>query len=85
MASAVLPLQTARAERQNRLISLFPSLTDFAFLLPLVLVLFHPARLSMLLADGDTGWHIRTGDWILAHRAVPHVDLFSFTKPNEPW
>ncbi len=39
----------------------------------------------MLLADGDTGWHIRTGDWILAHRAVPHVDLFSFTKPNEPW
>ncbi len=39
----------------------------------------------MLLSDGDTGWHIRTGEWILKHGAVPRVDLFSFTKPHQPW
>jgi hypothetical protein len=27
--------------------------------------------------DCDTGWHIRTGEWILAHHAVPYHDLFS--------
>ncbi len=37
------------------------------------------------LADGDTGWHIRTGEWILAHRAAPAVDLFSFSRAGQPW
>lgn len=38
-----------------------------------------------LLADGDTGWHIRTGEWILRHRAIPAFDLFSFSRPGQPW
>jgi hypothetical protein len=38
-----------------------------------------------LLSDGDTGWHIRTGDYILEHHAVPRQDIFSFTRPAEPW
>jgi hypothetical protein len=38
-----------------------------------------------LLADGDAGWHIRTGQYILQHRAVPEHDLFSFSKPDAPW
>jgi len=38
-----------------------------------------------LLMDGDTGWHIRTGEYILAHRAVPTQDLFSFSKPGQAW
>jgi len=38
-----------------------------------------------LLADGDTGWHIRTGDYILQAGSVPTVDIFSFSKPGEPW
>lgn len=38
-----------------------------------------------LLADGDAGWHIRTGQYILAHHAVPSHDLFSFSKPGAPW
>lgn len=40
---------------------------------------------GLLLADGDTGWHIRTGDWILAHRSFIHGDIFSFSKAGEPW
>lgn len=38
-----------------------------------------------LLADGDTGWHIRTGEYILDERSWPRQDLFSFSKPGEPW
>ena len=38
-----------------------------------------------LLADCDTGWHIRTGEWILAHHQVPARDFFSFTKAGEVW
>jgi hypothetical protein len=38
-----------------------------------------------LLGDGDTGWHIRTGEYILDNRKVPSVDFFSYTKPGEPW
>lgn len=40
---------------------------------------------GMLLSDGDTGWHILTGEWILANRQVPVRDLFSFSKPDAPW
>ncbi|HYM11825.1 MAG TPA: hypothetical protein VEU62_13905 [Bryobacterales bacterium] len=40
---------------------------------------------SVLLADGDTGWHIRTGDTILATGRFPTHDLFSFSRPGAPW
>jgi hypothetical protein len=62
-----------------------PSLTDFAFLWPAVMLFVMLPGSSMLLSDGDTGWHIRTGEWIWQHKAVPTSDLFSFTKPHEPW
>ncbi len=38
-----------------------------------------------LLADGDTGWHIRTGEFILNTGTVPFRDLFSFSRPDQPW
>lgn len=41
--------------------------------------------IRLLLVDGDTGWHIRTGEWILEHRSFVHRDLFSFSKAGEPW
>jgi hypothetical protein len=64
---------------------LLPSLTDFAFFLPLFLLFAMLSGASRLLSDGDTGWHIRTGEWILQHNAVPKEDLFSFTKPHQAW
>jgi hypothetical protein len=66
-------------------VHLFPSLTDLAFLLPAFLLFALLPGAHLLFSDGDTGWHIRTGDWILAHAAVPSVDLFSFSKPDQPW
>ncbi len=35
--------------------------------------------------DPDFGWHLRTGDYILSHHAVPHHDLYSYTAPSWPW
>jgi hypothetical protein len=35
--------------------------------------------------DGDTGWHIRTGEYILGSGKIPSEDLFSFTKAGAPW
>ncbi|MGB7758439.1 MAG: hypothetical protein WBL61_01345 [Bryobacteraceae bacterium] len=66
-------------------VKLLPSLADFAFLMPIVFLFGHMKGLGTLLADGDTGWHIRTGEWILAHHAVPYRDLFSFSKPGGVW
>ena len=40
---------------------------------------------SVLLADGDTGWHIRAGEFILDTGAVPRTDLFSYSKAGAPW
>jgi hypothetical protein len=64
--------------------ALSPSLTDF-FFAALLAWLFLSGGSKGLLGDGDTGWHIRTGDYIREHRAVPHKDIFTFTKPDEPW
>jgi hypothetical protein len=38
-----------------------------------------------LLQDSDTFWQIKVGQWIIDHRAVPHADLYSFTKFGAPW
>ena len=38
-----------------------------------------------LMNDGDTFWHIRAGEWMLDHRAVPHADMFTATRAGQPW
>jgi len=40
---------------------------------------------SLLLNDPDSQWHITVGNWILEHRAVPDVDIYSFTFAGQPW
>lgn len=37
------------------------------------------------LASADTWWHLATGRWIAQHRAVPHVDPFSYSFGGKPW
>ncbi|HVO98852.1 MAG TPA: hypothetical protein VMT15_12330 [Bryobacteraceae bacterium] len=64
-----------------------PSLSDLFFVAVMVWVCLSggAAGWEALLADADVGWHIRTGEWILDHRAVPHQDLYSFSKSGSPW
>ena len=40
---------------------------------------------EQLFRDSDTGWHIRSGEWILAHHALPQTDPYSFSKAGQPW
>ena len=35
--------------------------------------------------DGDTGWHLGAGQWIIANGVVPTTDPFSHTMPGKPW
>src|SRR5579863_2372943 len=64
---------------------ILPSLTDLAFVMPLIFIFAKLDGARIMLYDGDTGWHIRTGEWILANHQVPHLDLFSFSRPGAPW
>jgi hypothetical protein len=44
-----------------------------------------PAGFTALLDDGDTGWHIRTGEIVLDSGRPPAADPFSFTRPGDRW
>jgi hypothetical protein len=72
-------------DNKNVVVRLLPSLSDLAFLAPAVLLFCVMAGTANLLADSDTGWHLRAGDWILDHHAFPTTDFFSFTKSGQPW
>ena len=37
------------------------------------------------IAHDDVFWHIRTGEWIASHHAVPLHDSFSFTRAGARW
>jgi len=61
-----------------------------------VLQLFFLSSLLVLLAaiafvsqttvrDPDIWWHLKVGDWIVQHRAVPFVGIFSRTAETRPW
>ncbi|MFN0008435.1 MAG: hypothetical protein ACKVXR_11060 [Planctomycetota bacterium] len=41
--------------------------------------------LSRRMNDLDYGWHLRTGEWIVAHRAFPDLELFSENLAGERW
>ncbi|HEY3217377.1 MAG TPA: hypothetical protein VGK93_12885 [Candidatus Eisenbacteria bacterium] len=62
--------------------SIIPSLGNYCLLLVLVLLVGNSSR---FLTDSDTGWHIRTGDWIVDHGRVPHRDVFSYTMAGHEW
>ncbi len=64
---------------------LAPSLVDVFFVFLLLAAFARPGGWQALLADGDTGWHVRTGELVLDTGAVPQSDPFSFTRPGQPW
>lgn len=64
---------------------LVPSIADWVFVSILCWLFFGAAGAASLLTDGDTGWHIRTGEHILATGQFPKQDLFSFTMEGKLW
>ena len=63
--------------------ALSPALT---FALAAALAAFGLAAFSPgLLNDGDTYWHIRAGEWMIAHGSVLRADVFSYTAAGHDW
>lgn len=62
-----------------------PSLAEVVFVSVLGWLFFAGSGTTALLADGDTGWHVRTGEYILANHSFPKQDLFSFSRAGQPW
>jgi hypothetical protein len=63
---------------------LLPSVRDIIFVFLFWSVLAGPLS-NRPLADADIGWHIRTGEQILATRSLPRIDPFSSTMQAQPW
>jgi len=53
--------------------------------MPLAFLFLRMGGAAGMLGDGDTGWHVKTGEWILANRRIPNQDIFSYTKAGQPW
>lgn len=61
-----------------------PSAADLIFVALLGVLVFTPLSVR-LLGDAGIGWHIRTGQQILATHAIPRLDSFSSTMGGRPW
>ena len=57
--------------------------TRNVFLTILFLGLF--AMAARNITDPDVWWHVRTGEYIAAHKNVPRTDPFSYTRAGQPW
>jgi hypothetical protein len=60
-----------------------PSIADVIFICVFLIAVFKGG--NELLGDADTGYHIRTGEYILRNHTVPTHDIFSFITPPLPW
>ncbi len=58
-------------------------LLTLAGLLVTVGVIAFNLKFSVL--DLDIWWHLKVGDWIVQHMAVPHNGLFTWTAADRPW
>ena len=58
--------------------TLLPGVIPLAIL---VYLSFAPA----LFNDGDTGWHLAAGRWMIEAGAIPRTDPFSYTHLGQPW
>src|SRR4051812_42615462 len=55
-------------------------------LVPWLAVFAVPALLATRpLVEYDTGWHLRTGQWIVEHRAIPWQDPFTTAPADQVW
>lgn len=63
---------------------------SLAISLPLIIGVFSALGIlafstHQILGDPDTLLHLKIGQWILAHHAVPMMDYFSHSLPGEVW
>lgn len=56
----------------------------FLFFL-LIFFIFCALFAAQKIVSFDDWWHLKTGEWIWQHKAVPHVDPFSYTFQGAKW
>jgi hypothetical protein len=61
-----------------------PSLTQWLWLVILLILIANPWRTMMASSDGDTCMHWRVGESILETGRIPRVDVFSYTRFGQP-
>jgi hypothetical protein len=59
---------------------LVPSLSQWVWLMLLLLLLAQPWRTTMVAADGDACMHWRVGEWMLKNWQIIRADVFSHTR-----
>jgi hypothetical protein len=79
-----LELNAPAGFRESILRTIFPSARDIIFIF-LLWSLLAGTLSNRPLADADIGWHIRTGEQILATHTLPRVDSYSSTMQGQPW
>lgn len=57
--------------------------TRRTFLIVLFIGIF--AMASRNVDDPDAWWHLKAGEYIAAHKCVPHTDPFSYTSAGKQW
>ena len=45
----------------------------------------HAFQLKFSVLDVDIWWHLKVGDWIVEHFAIPHTGILSRTAAERPW
>src|SRR6266481_2693450 len=78
------PLMPSAQSSSSALRFLLPSVRDIIFIFLFWSVLAGPLS-NRPLADADIGWHIRTGELILATHSLPRTDPFSSTMQGQSW
>ena len=76
--------RSAPAKRGPRDLFL-PPMSAWVFASILLWLFIGHVAATTLLGDGDAGWHIRTGEYILDNHAFPRHDLFSFSMEGKQW
>ena len=56
-----------------------------AFTVFLAAIGINALKLKYCVIDYDIWWHLKVGDWIIEHFAVPHTGILSRTAAARPW
>src|SRR6202165_4969355 len=78
------PLMPSAEPSSSALRFLLPSVRDIIFIFLFWSLLAGPLS-NRPLAEPDIGWHIRTGELIVATHSLPRSDPFSSTMQGQPW
>ncbi len=72
----------------SRSVARVPARNQVAHALVIAALCAAPALVCLHMAvitDPDVWWHLRAGEWIAQHHAVPHTDPFSSFSGGKPW